>query len=287
MQKPHIVIISGLSGSGKSTALRALEDMGFFCVDNLPTLLLPKFLELCENSSSEINRIALVMDIREKGFLKEYPKLLEELRKKGHWIDFLFLEANNEILIQRFSETRRQHPLAPDSPVIEGILREREKMIELRAKADKVIDTTNLTVHQLRQLIMEYFSQHSTRKMIITFLSFGFKYGIPQDVDIIWDVRFLPNPYFVSELKNLNGNDPRVVKYVLDCKETREFLEKIVDLIKFQIPLFEREGKSYLTIAIGCTGGRHRSVVIANFLKDILDKEKYQIRLIHRDIDRG
>lgn len=287
MREIRIIIISGLSGSGKSTALRTLEDLGFFCVDNLPILLLPKFIELCQSSSNDISKIALVMDVREQGFLKEYPGMLDMLKTEGYYLELLFLDSSDDVLIQRFSETRRQHPLSEEGSVLEGIQIEREMLGELKSRADKILDTSNLNVHQLRTHLKEYFQQISVRSMHITFLSFGFKYGVPHDADLVLDVRFLPNPYFVVELKDLDGTDKRVAEYVFRCQETQTYLEKLRDFIAFQIPLFEREGKTYLTIAIGCTGGRHRSVVIADYLKETFAKGKYQVYSTHRDLKKN
>jgi UPF0042 nucleotide-binding protein len=286
MRELRIIIISGLSGSGKSTALKTLEDLGFFCVDNLPVLLLPKFIELCQGSIHDVSKIGLVMDVREREFLGEYPRMLGLLKAEGYHIELIFLESSDELLIQRFSETRRQHPLSDEGSVAEGIQAEREKLAELKALADKIIDTSELTVHQLRMLLEDYFQQLATRSMHITFMSFGFKYGVPHDIDMLFDVRFLPNPYFVSELKDLDGTDQRVADYVLRSAETRVYMEKLQDFISFQIPLFEREGKTYLTIAIGCTGGRHRSVVIADFLRQVFPRETHDVYITHRDLKK-
>jgi len=286
MRELRIIIISGLSGSGKSTALKTLEDLGFYCVDNLPVLLLPKFIELCQGSIHDVSKIGLVMDVREREFLREYPQMLELLKAEGYHIELIFLESSDEVLIQRFSETRRQHPLSDEGSVADGIYAEREKLGELKALADKIIDTSELTVHQLRMLLEEYFQQLSTRNMHITFMSFGFKYGVPHDIDMLFDVRFLPNPYFVSELKDLEGSDRRVADYVLRAAETRVYIQKLQDFISFQIPLFEREGKTYLTIAIGCTGGRHRSVVIADYLMQLFPRDTYDVYINHRDLKK-
>jgi RNase adapter protein RapZ len=286
MRELRIIIISGLSGSGKSTALKTLEDLGFFCVDNLPVLLLPKFIELCQGSTHDVSKIGLVMDVREREFLKEYPHMLDLLKAEGYHIELIFLESSDEVLIQRFSETRRQHPLSDEGSVAEGIHIERAKLGELKTLADKIIDTSELTVHQLRMLLEEHFQQLSTRSMHITFMSFGFKYGVPHDIDMLFDVRFLPNPYFVSELKDLEGTDPRVSDYVLRWPETQVYVQKLQDFISFQIPLFEREGKTYLTIAIGCTGGRHRSVAIADYLQQVFPRDSYDVYINHRDLKK-
>jgi UPF0042 nucleotide-binding protein len=286
MKEIIITIISGLSGSGKSTALNTLEDLGFFCVDNLPVLLLPKFIELCQSSINDISKIGLVMDVREREFLREYPDILDLLKTEGYRIELIFLDSSDDVLIQRFSETRRQHPLGEGGSIVDGIRMEREQLSALKSRADKIIDTSALTVHQLRTMLENYFQQLSTRTMNITFMSFGFKHGIPHDVDMILDVRFLPNPYFVRELKDLDGTDPRVAEYVSRSPETQRYLEKLKDFLAFQLPLFEREGKTYLTIAIGCTGGRHRSIVITRYLREIFSDGKYQVHATHRDINK-
>ena len=286
MKEIIITIISGLSGSGKSTALDTLEDLGFFCVDNLPVLLLPKFIELCQSSINDISKIGLVMDVREREFLREYPDMLDLLKTEGYRIELIFLDSSDDVLIQRFSETRRQHPLGEGGSILDGIRMEREQLSALKSRADKIIDTSALTVHELRTLLENYFQQLSTRTMNITFMSFGFKNGVPHDVDMILDVRFLPNPHFVRELKDLDGTDPRVAEYVSCSPETQRYLEKLKDFLAFQLPLFEREGKTYLTIAIGCTGGRHRSIVIANYLREIFSDGKFQVHATHRDIKK-
>lgn len=280
----NVIIISGISGSGKSTVLKTLEDLGFFCVDNLPILLLPKFIELCNSSSDDISKVALVMDVRERTFLKEYKPTLERMRSDNCRIELIFLECSDNSLLQRFSETRRHHPLSDGGSVLVDIKREREILKDIKAEADRIIDTSDLNVHQLRQTIEEYFVSVSRRDMVITFMSFGYKYGIPHEADIVFDVRFLPNPYFVRDLKELDGNDEQVTAYIFNRPETHAFLEKLKDLLSFQIPLFEREGKSYLTVAAGCTGGRHRSVAIANHLKNYFAQKRQQVYVLHRDL---
>ncbi|MCX8044301.1 MAG: RNase adapter RapZ [Desulfobacterota bacterium] len=281
-----IVIISGISGSGKSTVLKTLEDLGFFCIDNLPVLLLPTFIELCKSSSNEISRVGLVIDIRERTFLKEYQPTIANLRASGHHIDIIFLECSNETLLQRFSETRRQHPLHNGKSIHDDIARERDMLTHVRASADKIIDTSHLNVHELRQLIEDYFKCIARRTMSITFMSFGYKFGIPHEADIVQDVRFLPNPYFVPELKSLDGRDVRVKNYIWARYESEQFINRFIDMLMFLIPLFEREGKSYLTIAIGCTGGRHRSVAIVDKLFDVFSQKRQNIFTVHRDLDR-
>jgi UPF0042 nucleotide-binding protein len=286
MKNLRIVIITGLSGSGKSTALRALEDIGFFCVDNLPVVLLPKFLEINADASSEITKVALVMDLREKGFLEKCPAIFAELREQGYQIEILFLDAADDILIKRFRETRRTHPLSERGTISEGIAKEREKFAELRKSANKVIDTSTFNVHQLKQVIQQYYMTSSPRrKMVINVTSFGYKYGLP-DADIILDVRFLPNPYFVEDLKTLNGNDRRVKSYVLGWQESKTFLRKLFSMMEFLIPNYEKEGKAYLSIALGCTGGKHRSVVMLNRLGDHLSRQGYIVNVHHRDVNR-
>jgi UPF0042 nucleotide-binding protein len=286
MHEINIVIISGLSGSGKSTALKTIEDLGFYCIDNLPIILLPKFIELCRSSQYDISKIALVVDVREGSFLKELKPTLNRLKSEGFNIEMIFLECSNDILIQRFSETRRNHPLSEDGSVREGILLEREMLKDIRKLSDRQVDTTDMNVHQLRGFFQECFDRFSRQDMVITFMSFGFRYGVPHDSDNIFDVRFLPNPYFVNELKELDGNDERILRYVFSRSEANDFFDKLTSFLSFLIPLFKREGKSYLTVATGCTGGRHRSVVVANQLKKFYEQMYGRVSVIHRDIDK-
>lgn len=286
MKNIRVVIITGLSGSGKSTALRALEDIGFFCVDNLPVVLLPKFLEINTDASSEITKVALVMDLREKGFLEKCMGIFSSLKEMGFQIEILFLDADDEVLLQRFRETRRTHPLAGRGSIIQGITLEREKFTELRKSANKVVDTSNYNVHLLKQVIQKHYMSSSRRKkMVINIVSFGYKYGVP-DADIIMDVRFLPNPYFIKDLKALDGNDKRVRSYVLGWAESKTFLRKLFSMMEFLIPNYEKEGKAYLNIALGCTGGKHRSVVMLNRLGEYLAKRGYTVNVNHRDLNR-
>ena len=288
MKNLRVVIITGLSGSGKSTALRALEDIGFFCVDNLPVILLPKFLSITAVSSPEIKQVALVMDLRERSFLDKYKRIFAGLKKRGYKIEILFLESNDESLLHRFSETRRIHPLSERGMIMEGILLERDKLSSLKKMADKIIDTTAVNVHQLKDLIQRHFSPFSrNKKMVINVTSFGYRYGLPVEADLVFDVRFLPNPYFVENLKNFDGNNPDVRNYVLQNKESREFLEKTLDLMNLLIPLYEKEGKVRLNIAMGCTGGKHRSVVMANKISSFFSSQKYIVNLNHRDINKN
>jgi RNase adapter protein RapZ len=281
----QVVIITGLSGSGKSTALRALEDIGFFCVDNLPVVLLPKFLSITLQSSPQIKQVAMVMDLRQKSFLEKYRRIFEHLKEKGYRIEILFLEASEESLLRRFSETRRTHPLSETGSIMEGIQMEVEKLSTLRQMADKVIDTTSINVHQLKDAIQRQFlSSASEKRMIVNVMSFGYRYGLPADADVAIDVRFLPNPYNVEDLKNHDGHDPSVAAYVLDNAECKEFLKLGINLINFLVPLYEKEGKARLNIAFGCTGGKHRSVVMANQFSLHLQAMKYVVHTSHRDI---
>jgi len=286
VKKLKIIIITGLSGSGKSTAISAFEDAGFYCVDNMPVALLPKFLELPIESDSEIAGLAFVMDLREKSFLSRYSLVFDSLKKKGYQFKILFLEAGEETLLKRYSQTRRHHPLSQDKSLLEGIRIEQEQLKDLKITADKIIDTSRYNVHNLKSII-NYIAQESKNfaPMKINLLSFGFKYGTPHDASLIMDVRFLANPYFVPELKALNGKSPDIKNYVLNNDETRRFLKKYLDLLDYLIPLYEKEGKSYLTIAVGCTGGRHRSVSIAEVIFEHIKKPGSQIIITHRDIN--
>jgi len=282
-----LIIITGYSGSGKSTALAALEDFGFYCVDNLPVELLPKFLELPIEKSLEIIGLAFVMDLREKSFLSKYPSVFDEIRRKGYVFKIIFLEAEEEILLQRYSQTRRQHPLAKDKTLLEGIHAEHIQLGELRKAADRIINTSYYNIHELKTTILEIVKSGMTAKSVNThILSFGFKYGIPHSADLIIDVRFIANPYFVPELKALDGKDEAVKSYVLKHEETEVFLNKYLDLLDFLIPLYEKEGKSYLTIAVGCTGGRHRSIVIAESIFEHIHQSGRPASITHRDIGR-
>jgi UPF0042 nucleotide-binding protein len=282
----HIIIISGISGSGKSTALRTLEDLDFFCVDNLPILLLPKFIELCTSSTHAITRVGLVMDVREKTFLKEYKPTVQTLKEAGYKVEQIFLDCHDETIIKRFSETRRHHPLGERTSVREGLNRERQVLCDIKASADRVVDTSALNVHQLRKALENSLAGLAKHTMALTFLSFGYKYGVPIDVDLVMDVRFLPNPYFVNTLRDLSGADERVSSYVLQWPETQEFIQRFTDLLSMLLPLYEREGKAYLTVTIGCTGGRHRSVTLADSLKHYYSRDRANVAVTHRDIDR-
>jgi len=288
MQNLRIIIVTGMSGSGKSTALRALEDVGFFCVDNLPVVLLPKLLEIQTDAASEISKVALVMDLRERYFLEKYAEIFAKLKEEGHRIEILFLDASDESLLRRFRETRRAHPLCERGTVMEGIALEREKLSALRAMADKIVDTSSFNVHQLKEVIQRHFMTSTTEKrLLINLMSFGFRYGLPAEADIVLDVRFLPNPYFIEELKHLNGENEKIQEYVMGWEESQTFLRKILDMMEFLIPLYEKEGKSNLNVALGCTGGKHRSVVMANRLARYFAGENYLVNVAHRDIHRA
>jgi UPF0042 nucleotide-binding protein len=283
-----LVIISGLSGSGKSHALKAFEDVGYFCIDNLPPALLPTFVELCNQQNGEITNVALGVDIRERVFFSDLVGILERVKKLGHSIHLLFLEAREEVLIRRFSESRRPHPLMPHLPVLEGVRFERKRLAELRRHADRIIDTSDLTVHDLRELLVKQFPREAVgKKLTISLLSFGYKFGVPYDIDLLFDVRFLKNPYFVPDLKPLPGDDPRVRAFVLTDPDAVALIGQLEGLLKFLIPYFEREQRSYLTIAIGCTGGRHRSVAIAARLQESLSAMGHDVTLKHRDIQKS
>ncbi len=286
MKKLKIIIITGRSGSGKSTAIAAFEDAGYYCVDNMPVALLPKFLELPIKSNSEIAGLAFVMDLREKSFLSRYSSIFESLRKKGHQFEILFLDADEETLLKRYSQTRRHHPLSQDKSLLEGIRTEQQQLKNLKIAADKIINTSHYNVHELKSVISDIAQKSKNiAPMKINILSFGFKYGIPYDADLIMDVRFLLNPYFVPELKNLDGKNENVENYVLNNPEAQRFLKKYLDLLDYLIPMYEKEGKAYLTIAVGCTGGRHRSVTIAEAVFEHIKKPAMQIIITHRDID--
>lgn len=287
MKAFRVVIISGMSGSGKTTALRALEDIGFFCVDNLPVILLPEFLEIQSDASKDVSKVAMVMDLREKSFLQSYRKIFEELNRKGYKIEILFLDAGDDALIHRFSETRRTHPLSLKGSVMEGILSERSQLSSLKQMADKVIDTTSLNVHQLKDAVQRHFLGAASRRMIIHVTSFGYRFGLPADADMVLDVRFLPNPYFVEDLKTHDGHNAAVRGYVLEFEESRIFIQKLFELMEFLVPLYEKEGKARFNIAVGCTGGRHRSVVMANELVAYFSGRNFVVSISHRDIGKS
>jgi RNase adapter protein RapZ len=283
----RLVVITGLSGSGKGSALKTFEDLGYYCVDNLPVGLIPKFADMCAAPGNRNPRSAVVVDIREGESLSQLPVAYQRLGRDGLNVALLFLEASDEALIHRFEETRRPHPLGGNLPVPEGIRLERSLLKPMRQLADTVIDTSRMNVHELRQLIRDRFGGRRRKTMLISVLSFGFKHGVPHDADLVFDVRFLPNPNFVAGMREKSGLDPDVREYVESQALTREFTNRLRDLLLFLLPNYVREGKSYLTIAIGCTGGRHRSVAIAEHMGDFLDEEGFKTKIIHRDLQRN
>lgn len=283
----RVVIITGMSGSGKTTSLRALEDVGFFCVDNLPVALLPEFLEIQSIAAKDISRVAMVMDLREKSFLDTYPEIFRNLSEKGYKIEILFLDAGDDALLHRFSETRRTHPLSQRGSVMDGIHNERGKLLPLRQMADQIIDTTSLNVHQLKDSVQRLFIDSNARRMVIHVISFGYRYGLPADADMILDVRFLPNPHFVEALKHYDGHHAQVRDYVLEGEESRIFIRKMFELMALLIPLYEKEGKVRFNIALGCTGGKHRSVVMSNELVKYFTQQNYIVTVSHRDIGKS
>jgi UPF0042 nucleotide-binding protein len=281
----QIVVVTGLSGSGKSTVSRVLEDMGFYCIDNLPIALLPKLFETASGFLPLYSKIALVMDLRDRALLRTFPEVFRQLQKEGLRLEILFLEATDGVLVRRYSQTRRSHPLAEGGRLVEGIRQEREMLIPLRSLATLVIDTSMFNVHQLERSIRDLFGQKlGVRRMALTFLSFGYSRGIPQEADLVADVRFLPNPYFVEELKPLPGTDARVRDFLFGFEQTREFLKKFQDLLEYLVPLYEREGKAYLTVAVGCTGGKHRSVAITENLVRYFEG-RLPVQGRHRDLE--
>jgi UPF0042 nucleotide-binding protein len=288
MKHLRVVIISGLSGSGKSTALKALEDIGFYCVDNMPVVLLPKFLEIQSDPAKQIDQVAMVMDLREKSFLEKYPRVFNRLRQQGYRIEVIFIDANDEILLHRFSETRRVHPVSVKGSVMEGVRLEREMLFPLKEMADWVIDTSSLNVHQLKDAVQRAFLASSDKKrLIVSVVSFGYRYGLPADADVVFDVRFLPNPHFIEELKPHDGHHPGVRDYVMATDEAKGFIQRLFDLMDFIVPLYEREGKARINIALGCTGGHHRSVVMANQLGGYFSEKDYLVNITHRDITKS
>ena len=282
----RFVILTGLSGAGKTQAIRALEDLGYFCVDNLPSALIPTMAELASRADTGLEKVAIVADVRESGFLRQFPRVFRRLQTMpGINPRLIFLEASPSTLVRRFSETRRPHPLAPDRSVAEGIKEERAKMNGIRAMADLILDTSNLTVHELRDIFMRMSRDEGARAaMVVNLVSFGYKHGVPMDADLVFDVRCLPNPHFVETLRPLTGRDRAVVRYMRRHSETRDFIERLTTFLTFALPQYVQEGKSYLTVAIGCTGGRHRSVMLAEELKKTLTTVKgITVRVNHRD----
>ena len=281
---PRVLLVTGMSGGGKSTAMRALEDAGWFCIDNLPVPLLPKLLELAV--AGNMQRLAVVTDARESTYLPTTPTAIADLRAQGVKVEVLYLDASDESLIRRFSETRRRHPLSPDGSVPAGIAAERRKLKELRALADEVIETSAVTVHELKRMVQARFAEAQGTQLNVSVLSFGYRYGLPPQADLVVDVRFLPNPYFVPGMRERTGRDADVAGYVLDREEAQGFLVRVVDMVEFLLPKYRKEGKSYLTVAVGCTGGKHRSVAFARALGEKLQGDDALVRVWDRDIEK-
>lgn len=282
----RFVVVTGMSGGGKSTALRMLEDVGFYCVDNLPVPLIEKFVELIATPGGEVTKVALGLDVRADQAFEDVQKILEKLKANGYSFEILFMEANDKTLLKRYKETRRVHPLSPDGRIEDGIKKERKILSDIREKSDYVIDTSNLLTRELKEELERIFVQNEEyNSLMVTILSFGFKHGIPADADLVFDVRFLPNPFYIDELKYKTGNDKEVQDYVMGFPEAHQFMDKLTDMMLFLIPNYIKEGKYQLVIGIGCTGGKHRSVTLANALYERLkDQGNYSIKLTHRDV---
>jgi RNase adapter protein RapZ len=288
-RKPNprqLVILTGLSGSGKRSVLNTFEDLGYYCVDNLPVALIPMFSELYEGGRGEVERAALLVDAREGAQIDRLPGIYRKLSSERA-ATLVFIEASDGALQRRFSETRRPHPLGQGVSIAEGIREERRRMAPIRRLADVIIDTTKFNVHELRQLIIDRFQNPGRRPLLVSVVSFGFRYGIPADADLVFDVRFLPNPHFVPRLRPFSGKDPRVARYIRSFPQTGEFLRRIESLLAYLIPHYIREGKSYLTVALGCTGGRHRSVALAEVIRRSLQRKGYAAKVVHRDLDKS
>ncbi|GFI15881.1 nucleotide-binding protein [Lachnospiraceae bacterium] len=285
----RFVVVTGMSGGGKSTALRMLEDAGFYCVDNLPVLLIEKFVELIAAPGGEVSKVALGLDVRADQSFDDVRKILEKLKEDGYKFEILFMEANDRTLLKRYKETRRMHPLSPDGRIEDGIRKERDILSNIRIKSDYVIDTSSLLTRELKEELDRIFVQNKEyNNLMVRILSFGFKHGIPADADLVFDVRFLPNPFYIDDLKHKTGNDAEVQDYVMSFPEAHIFIEKLTDMIGFLIPNYIKEGKYQLVIGIGCTGGKHRSVTLANRLHERMkDKGGYGINISHRDIGQG
>lgn len=284
----HVVVVTGMSGAGRSSALRVLEDLGFYCVDNLPPQLAPDLLRLLADGDGklQLTKVGLGIDVRTGAFLESAGAFVDRVRESGHVVEVLFLDCADDMLVRRYSETRRPHPLAPGGDVVEAIARERERLSPLRVRSTHVIDTSRLSVHELRRTLVAYLGRAtSSPSMAVRLVSFGFKYGLPVDADLVFDVRFLDNPYFVPHLKPLSGLDAPVRDFVLGSPETQELVDDVMTLLGHTLPRYEREGKAYLTIAIGCTGGRHRSVAIAEHVGERLRTGR-EIAVAHRDVAR-
>lgn len=283
----QLIIVTGLSGSGKSNALKVLEDLGFFCVDNLPPRFIHQFLNTCERWMPEVRRIGVTVDIRERAFLRDFPRCFYQLRERKKWtLEVLFLEASDEALVRRFSETRRPHPLAFSRPVMEGIREEKYQLQPIRSMAHRIIDTSTLSIHQLRRYLSQLYGEKATSGLILQFVSFGYRFGLPFHADIVFDARFLPNPFFEEHLKARTGLDPEVRKYVMSSPLARKFIKRISSMLQFLLPNYIEETKHYLTVAIGCTGGRHRSVALVESLARYWENRYPVVEVEHRDIDK-
>lgn len=284
----RFVIVTGMSGAGKSTALKMLEDVGYYCVDNLPVLLIPKLAELTNVPNDEINKIAVGIDIRNRHSFSEFEKVLDEMTEAGFEYEILFLDSRDDVLVKRYKETRRKHPLVRDGRIDQGIEKERGKLSVLRERADYILDTSTMLTRELQSELNKIFVENKEFKNIyVTVLSFGFKYGIPNDADLVFDVRFLPNPYYIEHMRQQTGNDAEIREFVMNSEAAKTFLNKLEDMVRFLIPNYISEGKHQLVVAIGCTGGKHRSVTLANELYESLSKEEnYGIKIEHRDIEK-
>jgi len=283
----EFIIVTGMSGAGKSLTIKTLEDLGVFCVDNLPATLIPTVADLCAHSERRVERVAFVVDVREGEFLGPLQDVLATLRQHGHTVRILFLEADDQVLLRRFSESRRPHPLASQGSVLRGISLERERMASLKAEADMVVETSGLTIHDLRRLLVAAFRDDQPgTKTAITVVSFGYRHGLPPDADLVLDLRCLPNPHFREELRPLTGRDPKVAEFLLEDTKARSYLEELLQFLRFALPYYVQEGRAYLTIALGCTGGRHRSVSAAEFLARQLQGDGRDVGVRHRDIDK-
>jgi UPF0042 nucleotide-binding protein len=285
-ERLRLIIITGLSGAGKSWAIKCFEDMGYYCVDNLPTTLIPTFAELCVHSTRRIARIALGVDIREREYLHPIVEVLSELRAAGHLTEVLFLEASEEALVRRYHETRRRHPVSSGS-LLDGIREERKLLANLRELADRAIDTSQITVHELRQRLVELYGEAASPGLSVNLLSFGYKFGVPYEADLVFDCRFLPNPFFVEGLKAQDGRTLAVRQFVVEQPEGRELIARLRDLLAYLLPHYQKEGKAYLTVAVGCTGGRHRSVALVEELRGPVEAQGIPVHVTHRDVDRA
>ena len=288
MKAAEFVIITGMSGAGKSQAIKCLEDIGFFCIDNLPTTLIPTFVRLCTQSERGIQRVALVIDVRGGEFLSSLLDILMTLRTEGHAVKIVFLDASDETLVRRFSESRRPHPLSAGQSALTGITAERQMLDRLRGEADLIVDTSNLTIHELKRFLSQAFlAQRATAKIALSLVSFGYKYGLPFDADLVFDTRFLPSPHFIDELRPLSGRDPQIGQFLLSAAVTKPYLERLTEFLDWIIPFCEEEGRAYLTISLGCTGGRHRSVFLAEQLASHFRESGHLVSIRHRDIEKA